>query len=87
LHSHYGINAISKMRLRNITELLIDAHNKDLEDQVWRQYALQYPGMDKGNFVTFEDYKAKAFGTRMEENVGEILKNAELIKQADQKRS
>lgn len=74
------------MRLRNITKLLIDAHTKDLEGQVWQQYALQYPGMNESSFVTFEDYKSKVLGTQVKENVDEILRNAELIKAADQKR-
>jgi hypothetical protein len=75
------------MRLRDITKLLIDACMKDLEELAWRQYALQYPGMNESNFVTFEAYKIKAFGTRAKESVEEILENAELIKKADQRRS
>ena len=77
MHSHYGIDSTSKLRLRNITKLLIDAHDKDLEEQIWKQYALQYPGMDESTFITFEDYKIKALGNATVLNKEEILKDAE----------
>ena len=71
------------MRLKNITKLLISAHEKDLENQLWQQYALQYPGMNETTFVTFEDYKAKALGTTEKADKEAILKDAESIKAMD----
>lgn len=71
------------MRLKHITKLLIDAHEKDIDEQLWQQYALQYPGMDETTFVTFENYKLKALGTVVKADKEQILKDADLIKKAD----
>jgi len=66
---------MSKMRLRHITKLLIDAHNKDLEDQLWQRWLAERPLMEE--FVSFEDYKIEAFGIKTVLNKEEILKDAE----------
>jgi len=86
LHSHYGISGTSKIRLRSITELLIDAHEKDLGEVLWRQYALVYPGMTEKTFITFETYKARALGPQVKLDKAQILKDAEAIKNSDQRR-
>jgi len=64
-------------------EIIKTAYDKKAEDQVWKLYLSDRPGMDQGNFMTFEQYKDKAFGTQVKVNKEEILKDAELIKQAD----
>lgn len=85
MHSHYGINATSKMRLKNITKLLIDAHEKDIEELLWRQYALAYSGMTEITFETFETFKARVLVPQVKLDKAQIIKDAEDIKALDQK--
>ncbi len=73
------------MRLRNITKLLIDAHEKDIEELLWKEYALMYPGMTEITFVTFETFKARSLGPIVKLDKEQILKDAEAIKALDQK--
>ena len=65
--------------------MLIDAHDKDLEELLWRQYALIYPGMDEKSFITFEAFKEKYLGATVKLDKEQILKDAEAIKDSDQK--
>jgi hypothetical protein len=58
-------------------EIIKTAYEKKAEEQLWSQYALQYPGMDETTFITFEDYKIKAFGNKTVLDKEEILKDAE----------
>jgi hypothetical protein len=64
-------------------EIIKTAYEKKTEEQLWKQYALQYPGWDEKTFITFEDYKIKAFGTTAKVDKDQILKDADLIKKAD----
>lgn len=74
------------MRLKTITKLLIDAHKKDLEEKLWQKWLVDYGRMDETNFISFEKYKDGAFrvvDTKVDKE--EILKKAEIIKNAHQK--
>lgn len=87
LYSHYGICSNSKMRLRTITKLIVDAHSRELEHLLWQKWLVDYGRMDSTNFISFEDYMANAFkivvgNSRL--NKDEIIKQAEAIKKAHQ---
>ena len=87
MYSNYGINSNSKMTLKRITKLIIDANKKDLESKLWQQWLVEFGRMDNTNFVSFEKYKSESF--KVEDNAKydkeEILKKAEIIKNAHQK--
>jgi hypothetical protein len=76
------------MRLKTITKLLIDAHNKEIEDKLWQQWLVDYgTHMDKDNFISFEKYKEETFKPKAEKiDAEKVLKDAEEIKAADRGR-
>lgn len=59
-----------------------------MEDRLWDQWKVDYARMDKETFVSFEDYKAKAFKEKVENKIDikEILEKAEKIKNMDQRK-
>lgn len=84
LHSQYGINSSSKIKLRTITKLLLDATIKEAEEKLWQQWLIEFGRMDNTNFVSFEKYKTDAFKTveniKVEKpSTEEILKDAEEV--------
>ena len=40
-------------------DLFIYAIEKDKENKLWELWKLQYPQMDKENYISFEEYKNK----------------------------
>lgn len=38
-------------------ELFIHAIEKNVENDLWEMWKLQFPNMDKETFISFEDYK------------------------------
>lgn len=76
------------MRLKTLTKLLIDANIKDTEEKLWQQWLVERPYMEE--FISFEDYKKRAFKNIETENnsnidVRKIIEEAEKIKKLDQK--
>jgi hypothetical protein len=85
LHSHYGINSTTKIKLKTITLLLIDAYKKDREDKLWQQWLIDYGRMDSEHFISFEDYKKEFIKPEPEKvDVEDVLRDAEKIKAMDQ---
>ena len=76
------------MELFEFMQLLNIAITKENEEKLWQQWKVDYSRMDKETFISFEDYKLKAFKPKVniEVDVKEIIRNAEMIKNADQKR-
>gem|GEM_PF-3413948 len=66
-------------------EIIKMAYTKKAEEQLWEQYLCDRQSMTQENFMTFEKYKIEAFGNKTITNKKEILKDAELIKMADQR--
>ena len=64
-------------------EIIKTAYEKKVEDQLWQQYLVDRAGMDDTNFMTFDRYRIKAFGTKTKVDKEQVLKDAELIKAAD----
>ncbi|MBC2721840.1 hypothetical protein [Desulfosporosinus sp.] len=60
MHSHYGIDRSSKVRLKDLVKLLNAAQKKESEDSLWEMWLTLYPKMNKDNFESFEDYKNRA---------------------------
>lgn len=92
MHSHYGINYSSKIRLKSLTKLLEDANKAHAEERLWQQWLVDYKRMDKTNFVSFEDYKNNAkvvvkTNEEFEFDKEKILEKAEAIKNAHQNRT
>ena len=86
LHSHYGINSTTKLRLKAITSLLFDAHKQTIEDRLWQQWLVDYGRMDGEHFISWENYKKEAIKPDLKKvDVDEALKIAEEIKASDQK--
>lgn len=65
-------------------EIIKTAYEKKNEEQLWQQYTLDYTSMDEKSFLTFEQYKDKAFKVAVKVDKKQILMDAELIKKADQ---
>ena len=59
LHSHYGINRSSRVRVKDINKLLIGAIKKESEDSLWDRWVRLCPYMELGQikFISFEAYK------------------------------
>jgi hypothetical protein len=74
--------------MKTITQLLLDAHNKEIEDKLWQQWLADYAfHMDKDNFMSFEKYKKETFKPKAEKvDAEKILKDAEKIKASDTER-
>ena len=47
------------MDYKSAIKLINKAYEKDLEDKVYQMWLTLYPNMDKNNFISFEDFKAK----------------------------
>lgn len=74
------------MKIKTVTKLLYDAYQKDIKDKLWQQWLAIYPNMDKEHFTSFEDFKKECLKPDLKNvDVKEILKDAEEIKQLDQK--
>ena len=82
MHSHYGINGSSRVRVRDLNRLLIEAIKKESEDSLWDRWVRLCPYMELGQikFISFEDYKKALFESRVkvsektsEEIVAELL--------------
>jgi len=89
LHSDYGINQNTKMKLNMITKLLIDAQMRSIEEKLWQQWLVKYPTMDKSNFMSFDKFKELTF--KPEKNVDnnkltseEAIEKANKIRNLDQ---
>lgn len=61
MYSQYGINRSSEIKLKNITQLIIDSLKKEKENWAWDMWLTLYPNMDKNTFKSFEQYKAELF--------------------------
>ena len=63
MHTHYGINSTSKIRLKSIAELLFKAIEQEQEAKVWDRWIRLCPYMELGQikFVSFKDYKDALF--------------------------
>lgn len=65
-------------------EIIKTAYKKQAEEMLYQQWLIDYSHMDKEHFMSFEQYKTKAFETKTEVskklNIEEILKEAEKIK-------
>ena len=72
-------------------ELYMCLLKKNAEEQLWQQFLVDYSRMNSKTFISFEDYKIKAFSPiqKLENNkkvdIKQIIKDAEKIKKADQK--
>lgn len=59
MYGSYGINSNTRIRVKNITKLLIEAYNQKQEDDLFEMWKLQFPNMDKETFISFDEYKVK----------------------------
>lgn len=84
MYSHYGITPTTKIPLKNITSLLVDAFKRDTEAKLWQQWLVNYGRMNGDNFISFDDYKSRMFQPKTTIPKGQILADAEKIKIADQ---
>jgi len=68
--------------------MAVDANTKKNEDRLWQQYLISYANMDEEHFTSFEDYKEQSTKTKKDtkEDVTEILKKAEKIRNMDQRK-
>lgn len=61
----------SKIKIKNVTKLLIKAREQEYENNLWDLWKLQYPQMDKESFISFADYK-KEYEIKKMNNFTEI---------------
>jgi hypothetical protein len=66
-------------------EQITQAYKMDAEDKLYKQYLVDYGNMDKEHYMSFEDYKKKAFAPKPPKvNIKDVLAEAEAIKKLDQ---
>ena len=63
-------------------ELIKTAYAKKSEELLWQRWLVEMPRLEE--FISFEEYKIKAFGTTTKVDKEQILKDAESIKMTDQ---
>ncbi len=90
LYSHYGINNNTKIKLKNVTNLLGMAFEKRQNDLLWDMWKLQYGHSVKiphEDFLPFEKYKETLI-TQKHINITyeEIEKEMEMIIKAHEAR-
>jgi len=74
------------MRLKSITQLLISACEKDIEDRLWQQWLALYPNMDEDHFTSFADFKKECMKPPAKKvDAKQAIKEAEEIKALDRK--
>jgi hypothetical protein len=63
LHSDYGINSNTKIRIRHINRLLIDSKERLNNKMAWDMWVQKYPLMLKQEIETeqFEQFKSNIF--------------------------
>jgi len=49
----------TKIKIKNITKLLVGAYEKKQDEELYKLWALQFPNMDKESYISLEDYKNK----------------------------
>mgnify|MGYP000008066379 CR=1 FL=1 len=87
MHRYGNIEFLFTLNFDDLLNMYIKAKKENATEQLWQQFLVDYSRMDKEQFTSFEDYKIKAFGIKIENNndVDKIISEAELIKQADQR--
>ena len=74
------------MKIKTITQLIIDAYKKDVEDKLWQQWLVDYNRMGKDSFISWENYKEERMKPPAPKiNAEKAIKDAEEIKMLDQK--
>lgn len=78
------------MDIEDGLELIKTAYKSRGEDKLWDRWLVDYARMDNEHFISFVDYLRDAFETETkvenkELNIEQILKEAERIKNLDQK--
>ncbi len=61
-------------------ELIVKAYQKELESKAWDRWLVDYRGMNKDTFVSFEEYKTRLFTMNIVQE--KQLTKEELLKEA-----
>ena len=59
MYSQYGINSSSKIKLKNVVDLIYKALDREQEAKAWDRWVRLCPYMELGQikFINFKDYK------------------------------
>lgn len=68
------------MDYKSAIKLINKAYEKDLEDKVYQMWLTLYPNMDKNNFISFEDFKAKV----MIKNIQSLSSAEDVLKEVSE---
>lgn len=65
-------------------DLITYALEKNMENDLWDMWKLQFPNMDKERFISFEDYKKKSINSKKHTEISyeEIEKEMEKVEKA-----
>lgn len=76
-----NIDYVMNMDIEDGLNLIIKAFKNDTKDKLYKLYLVQYPYMDKKNYISFDDFFKKCTTTRVVTNKSkeEIYKNVENI--------
>jgi hypothetical protein len=78
------------MEFDEFIELYMSLLKKNAEEQLWEQWLVDYSRMNSDTFISFSEYKIKAFNPiqKTESNkkvdIKKIIEDAEKIKKIDQ---
>lgn len=90
LRKYSNLDYILKLEFLEGYEFIANAYRKDLEERLWQKWLVDYRYMTKENFISFEEYKEKVFGSDNQEQSNlskeEILRQAEEIENKSRKK-
>ena len=78
----YDINYVLNLDFEEGNELIIKAYEKEIEDRLWDRWLVDYRGMTKDTFISFDDYKSKIIGVVTQDITTESKED--LLKMADE---
>jgi len=92
LHRYNNIDYVMNMGFFEGIKLVSKMNIKIAEEHLWEKWNIEHVYMEKKNYMSFEDYKNKAFGLiNTNVNIGkkmtaeEAIAEAEKIKEMDRK--
>lgn len=79
LHRYTNIEYILNLDLEEGIEFINKAYEKQLDEQIWQRWLVEYRNMDENNFISFENYKAL-----LTKKVDKTIKTTEILKQSEE---
>ena len=87
MHRYGNIDYILTLDIDDFINMFLKAKKENAIEQLWQQWLVDFGShMTKETFISFQEYKKKAFKINVKLDKKKILDDALKIKEADQKR-